>query len=382
MAKLKKQTRNFLTVYLRRLLLSNFKNYRNLDIQFTEHFVLLNGNNGSGKTNLIDAVHYLCLCKSYFTRHDAHIILHTENFFRLDGEFSQGDTTIIITGKYYPDKRKEFFKNEVVYERLSEHIGELPVVLIAPGDVDIIYGGSEERRKFLDAAIGQFDKTYLQKLIEYNKIVSQRNFLLRQFSEEGRRGSAVLEVLNMQLAERGEFIFRERKKFIETYTHDFEKMYRSFSSGKEIPSVQYSSQLEGNNLLQLLIQNTEKDIAAQRTTAGIHKDDLLFQIEGFPLREHASQGQMKSFLISLKLVLSRKFFENTRKKPILLLDDIFEKLDMQRLHVLFSVLKDEIYEQIFITDADENRSVLYMKSANIKFQHIRIFEGEVMGTEG
>ncbi|MFN0274897.1 MAG: DNA replication/repair protein RecF [Chitinophagales bacterium] len=378
MAKLKKQTRNLLTVYLRHLKLSNYKNYRQLELKFQKHFILINGNNGSGKTNLMDAVHYLCLCKSFFIRQDALLVLHGENFFRLDGSFSAGDETFTITAKFHPDKKKEFFKNDVLYEKLSDHVGLIPVIMIAPGDVETINGGSEERRRFLDAAIGQMDTMYLKKLIEYNKILSQRNTLLKQFSEQGKRDNALLDVLNRQLAERGDFIFETRKNFIDGFRKEFELMYRAFSSEKEIPTITYHSQLSEEVHLKLLKQNTEKDIAAQRTTAGIHKDDLLFFIDGFSLKENGSQGQIKSFLISLKLVLGTKIFQVTQKKPILLLDDIFEKLDIKRLHVLFTLLKAEFFDQIFITDADEHRSIQYLTEADVEFQHIRIFQGEVL----
>ncbi|MBC8046445.1 MAG: DNA replication and repair protein RecF, partial [Fimbriimonadaceae bacterium] len=301
----------------------NYKNYRNIEIVFDHPFILINGDNGAGKTNLIDAVHYLCICKSYFTRQDDVIVHHKENFFRLDGDFDSGEENFSITCKYQKDKKKEFFKNDLLYDKLSEHVGLIPVVMIAPGDIEIINGGSEERRRFIDAAIAQIDHAYLRFVIEYNKILAQRNSLLKQFYLNGRNDDTLMNVLNNQLAERGNKIYARRKKFIDDFKADFITLYKLFSSDAEHPDLKYESQLTEHDHLNLLLHSKKQDAESQRTTFGIHKDDLKFSVDSFALKESGSQGQIKSFLIALKLVLAKMMYNTTQKKPILLLDDVF-----------------------------------------------------------
>ncbi|MBC8173447.1 MAG: DNA replication and repair protein RecF [Chitinophagales bacterium] len=365
-------------MYLRSLKLINYKNYRQSEAHFKKPFVLINGDNGSGKTNLIDAVYYLCICKSYFARQNNLLVRHGQDFFRLDGTFNTDADDIVITCKYQTDKKKEFLKNNAVYDRLSEHVGLIPVVMIAPDDIEIIHDGSEERRKFLDTAIAQSDRVYLQRLILYNKILMQRNALFRKMAEDGRRDHTLINALNHQLSEHGDFIYAERKKFVMTFTQTFTKMYQLLSDEKERPSVTYQSALAEQKHLQLLTDSLEKDIDAQRTTTGIHRDDLKFEIDQYPLKETGSQGQIKSFLIAMKLAQCSMITAATNKKPLLLLDDIFEKLDKKRLHILFKMLKGNDFSQVFITDADEKRSVNYFEESNVEYDHLQVKNGEIV----
>lgn len=357
-------------MFLTSLKLLNFKNYRQAAFEFNKKFVLINGPNGSGKTNLIDAVYYLCLCRSYFTRSDNLSPRHGENFFRLDGDFTNGEK-FTVTCKFQ-NAKKEFFLDQVVYEKLSDHIGRIPVVMVAPDDIGIINDGSEERRRFLDAAISQYDHTYLRALIIYNRVLQQRNAALKRFFDERRIDEALLGVLNHQLSAAGDEIHRSRKTYINRFVEIFNKYYLLISGQKEVPEIKYDSQLHVSGLLHLLLHNVKVDLEAERTTFGPHKDDLVFSLDGFLLKETGSQGQIKSFLIALKLAQSEMIRNATGKLPVLLLDDIFEKLDKTRLHVLFSMLTSEGFGQIFITDADEERSSGFFEEAYIDYDHLTI----------
>ncbi|MBP9221849.1 MAG: DNA replication and repair protein RecF [Chitinophagales bacterium] len=353
-----------------------YKNYGEVSVSFENKFCLINGLNGSGKTNLIDAIHYLCMCKSYFTRSDLNVLNHGSEFFRLDGDFMLGDEKTSITCKFTKQK-KEFLKNGVVYDKLSDHIGSIPVVMVAPDDIGIINDGSEERRRFLDAAIAQVNNIYLQRLITYNKILLQRNSLLKNFGNTEFPDETLLNVLSGQLAGHGDFIFEERKKYLDAFLPVFSNLYGLISEEKEIGSIEYISNLSMENHIQLLRESLREDINAQRTTTGIHKDDIRFSINENLLRDIGSQGQIKSFLIALKLAQFKMMYLLTGKKAILLLDDVFEKLDKRRLEILFKILSTEEFVQIFITDADEHRSVEFCEEHLEIFDHFNVVNGTI-----
>lgn len=362
---------------LTKLQLLHFKNYSQTEFILNEKFILLNGANGAGKTNLIDAVYFTCMCKSYFTNKDQTLIQKGESNFRIDAFYKAELQELTVTCKIYSDRKKEILCNNYLYERLSEHIGKIPVSMITPSDIGMINGGSEERRKFLDSSLSQLDTEYLKTLIDYNRLILQRNALLTEISQDRAKGFDVLKVINAQLVIKAESIFIKRKKFIEDFSDEFNKMYAFLSDEKETPQIVYSSDLSEKSFAQLLSENIEQDIFLQRTTKGIHKDDLKFFFNDFSLKENGSQGQIKSFLICLKLQLAKMLFDKTLLKPILLLDDIFEKLDSNRMYALFELLKQPYYGQIFITDADENRSKTFCIEAGISFQHIKIRNGNI-----
>lgn len=363
-------------MFLQRINILHYKNYSKASAVFQHKFNLVNGFNGSGKTNLIDVIHYLCLCKSYFTRSDADIVQHGETSFRLEGTFEVDGAQHEVVCKFYNPK-KEFSRDGNVYERLSDHIGFVPVVMIAPDDIDIIHNGSEERRRFLDAAISQVNNEYLRHLMAYNKILLQRNTALKQTAGGGKLDHTLINVLNGQLAPHGNRLFAERQKFLSAFAPVFSAIYHRLSGEKEAAEVTYVSQLTEYDHLHLLMNSLRDDVEAQRTTTGIHKDDIRLMLSGFPVKETGSQGQIKSFLIALKLAQYKMMLELTGKKSILLLDDIFEKLDKRRLEVLFDILSTDDFDQIFITDADEYRSREFCEENLESFGHYYVQDNKI-----
>ncbi len=363
-------------MFLRRIDIYNYKNYSQATAEFRYKFNLINGFNGSGKTNLIDAIHYLCLCKSYFTRSDADIVRHGETSFRLEGNFALEETETSIVCKFYNPK-KEFQRDGLTYERLSDHIGLLPVVMIAPDDIEMINDGPEVRRRFIDTAISQVNHPYLQKLIQYNKVLQQRNTLLKQASLSGGHDATLLHVLNSQLAPLGDFLYQERKNYLEAFIPAFTEIYTAMAGDTEGAGIRYISQLEDQSHLHLLMNSLREDLEAQRTGAGIHKDDILLLLNEFPVRDTGSQGQIKSYLIAMKLAQFKIMRSATGKTPVLLLDDVFEKLDKKRLRVLFGLLQTDDFTQIFITDADEHRSVEFFEENVELFGHFHVTENNI-----
>jgi len=351
--------------------LTQFKNYSNRSFQFTERIVGICGNNGVGKTNLLDAIHYLCFTKSYFTR-DTLNIQSGQQGFRIDGELGSSgkkENPVCIlreTGK------KEFSVNDSPYEKFSEHIGRYPCVIIAPDDIQIITDGSEERRRFLDALLSQIDKDYLQHLINYNKILLQRNSLLKSFYETGNKNLSLLDVLDEQLIKPGVYIFEKRKQFLFSFLPRVRKLYEDIAKQEEETELHYQSELNQCECKELLQLNRQRDIAAQRTTGGIHRDDLVFNLSGQLFKNIASQGQRKSLLFALKLAETDVLMENKGFAPLLLLDDVFEKLDEARIANLLQRVCIENNGQVFITDTNEERLSQHLDVLNIKYQLIRL----------
>ena len=360
-------------MHLRKLSLLNFKNYAEADLEFSSNANAFVGNNGSGKTNLLDAIHYLSLCKSYFNPADNQNILHGAEFLLLQGSYDLGGEEEQIHCGLRRGQRKVFKRNNKEYERLADHIGLLPVVMISPVDSMLITEGSEERRKFIDSIISQFDKHYLDDLISYNKIVAHRNALLKQFAQSRSFDPASLEIWDDQLIPLADKIFVRRHEFISRFGPIFREHYRFISGGKEDVSVQYESHLEEGNFRSALQSAREKDRMMQFTTQGIHKDELVFTLGGYPVKRFASQGQQKSFLIALKLAQFQFIKELKGIKPILLLDDIFDKLDDTRVTRLMELVSRENFGQLFISDAHPDRVGKIFQDMGIP---IRVFEVE------
>jgi len=351
--------------------LTQFKNYNTRSFQFDERIVGICGNNGVGKTNLLDAIHYLCFTKSYFTR-DVLNIQNGQQGFRVDGEFDLTDKKEKAVCILRETGKKEFSINDNGYEKFSEHIGRYPCVIIAPDDIHIITEGSEERRRFLDALLSQINKAYLQHLINYTKILAQRNSLLKSFYETGHKDLSLLDVLDQQLIKPGEYIFEKRKQFLVSFLPAVKTLYSEIAKQEEETELHYSSELNQCSFTELLHLNRQRDMAAQRTTGGIHKDDLVFNLSGQLFKNIASQGQRKSLLFALKIAEMDVLRENKGFAPLLLLDDVFEKLDEERIANLLRRVCIENDGQVFITDTNEERLSQHLKDLSINLQLITL----------
>ncbi|MEO8087782.1 MAG: DNA replication/repair protein RecF [Bacteroidota bacterium] len=360
-------------MHLKKLSLINFKNYPEAEMSFSGDANAFVGNNGSGKTNLLDAIHYLSLCKSYFNPADNQNIRHAADFLLVQGTYELSGREELIHCGLKRNARKVFKRNNKEYERLADHIGLLPVVMISPVDSMLITEGSEERRKFIDSIISQYDKRYLDDLISYNKIVAHRNALLKQFAQSRSFDAASLEVWDEQLVPLADKLFVKRHEFISRFGPIFQQHYNYITDAKEDVSVLYESHLEEGNFTATLSAALEKDRMMQYTTKGIHKDDLVFSLGDYPVKRFASQGQQKSFLIALKLAQFQFIKEITGVKPILLLDDIFDKLDDSRVTRLMELVSKESFGQLFISDTHPERVQKIFHDIGIP---IRVFEVE------
>ncbi|MCO5239136.1 MAG: DNA replication and repair protein RecF [Chitinophagaceae bacterium] len=335
--------------------LVQFRNYPHARFSFPRNVTGFCGNNGSGKTNLLDAIYYMCFTKSYFGKTDLQNTQQGKQGFRLDGNITLNNNNHHITCVLRENGKKEFGVNNNNYSRFSQHIGRFPCVMIAPDDVAIITQSSEERRKFIDYTISQLDAAYLQNLMDYNKILQQRNSLLKQFADSGCLDENLLEVISAQLVSAGNAIYSRRLHFLETFIPIVLKLYYSIARHEEKLTISYESHLKSDNFEHLLIKNRAKDIALQRTTQGVHRDDLDFELDGYPFKASASQGQRKCLLFALKLAEFEVLLQYNGFPPILLLDDIFEKLDEARMKNLFYKVCVENQGQVFITDTHCSR---------------------------
>ena len=342
-------------MWLKNITLLNFKNYSDADLRFSKTVNAFVGNNGAGKTNLLDAIHYLCLCKSYFNPIDSQQIKTSEELFLIQGDFDRQEKNEKITCGVRKNQKKQFKRNKKDYDKLAHHIGLFPLVMISPYDVTIIMDGSEERRRFMDNVISQTDAQYLDELMLYNRHLLNRNALLKQIAVTRRYDPALLEIFDEQLVSSGQKIFEKRKQFMEDYILLFNKYYQYLTEDAEQVSLIYQSQLNDTAFQTLLQQSIEKDKTLERTTTGIHKDDLIFNISDMPLKKFGSQGQQKSFLIALKLAQYAYVEKYKGFKPLLLLDDIFDKLDNNRMHKLMEMVSHHDFGQIFITDTGKER---------------------------
>jgi DNA replication and repair protein RecF len=354
-------------VLLTRLDLTNFKNYSEQTIIPASDITFFYGLNGMGKTNLLDAIYYLCTTKSKFGLSDKSLIYEGQPFFRISGIFDREK----IIAKYGDEVKKTFEKDKIPYTKLSDHIGYLPVVFFAPDDTSILLGGSEERRKFLDQTISQLDQRYLHNLILTEKILKQRNSFLKTCYETGHYDMGLLDVYDLQLIQPNEYIFNKRAAFVEEFKYELSTISKVITNESDVITMEYRSPLHLNNLIDLLKINRKRDIFLQRTSSGIHKDDLEFTINGFPLKKFASQGQLKSFVVALKLAQYHFMQSRHTKRPILLLDDLFDKLDSQRVQNLIRYLLDQQFGQLFITDTDGSRLKNFSTNNSVFYEVIK-----------
>ncbi len=363
-------------LHLARLKLTQFKNYEHQVLDLSPRLNCFTGLNGAGKTNLLDAVHYLCLCKSHTGLPDRNLVRHTGEFFRLEGRFEREGETENVVIKLIPGQRKDIERDGAPFERQTDYIGQYPVVMIAPDDVSLVQEGSEERRRFLDATLSQIFPEYLHKLLVYNTLIKQRNALLKQFAEERRFDAALLEALDRQLPGPAQLLFERRQAFVLELAPLFQEFYAAISGSRELVSLAYDSDLSEGNFLSKLNDALEKDRILQRSTFGPHRDDLLLFMDGQPVKKFASQGQLKSFLLALRLAQYEVLRREKNTAPLLLLDDIFDKLDAQRVRQLVGLLLGRNFGQIFITDAQKERMEAIMASFGTEYLLFTVEDGK------
>ena len=353
---------------LNTLSLVNFKNYDQADFSFCPKINCLAGNNGAGKTNVLDAIYYLSMTKSSLNPADSQNIRYQTDFFVIQGEYDRkGEPECIYCGMKRGQK-KIFRRNRKDYERLSEHIGLLPVVMASPADVHLIAGGSEERRRLMNEVISQCDRNYLLDMMYYNRALEQRNALLKTFAENRTFDAEVLEVWNEQLAAFGNKIYEYRTKYCQEIIPVFQQYYGEISGGNEKVELEYRSQLQEKDFATLLRESAEKDRLLQFTSAGSHKDDLLFQLDGHPIKKSGSQGQQKTFLVALKLANFEFIRQHGDIMPILLLDDIFDKFDARRVSLLIRLVSGDQFGQIFITDTGREHIEGILQQTECEYQ--------------
>lgn len=364
-------------MYLKKLSIINYKNFASRSFDFDSKINCLVGNNGVGKTNVLDAIYYLANTKGYFNSISGQNIRHGEDFFVLDGVFDKKDREEHVNCSFKKGLKKVINRNGKEYEKISDHFGLIPLVIISPSDSDLIVEGSGLRRKYMDSIISLNDRDYLKNLLNYNKILSQRNSLLKYFAANHTFDTLNIEVYNEQLIGFGEELFAKREKFIAEFVPIFQSRYKHIISKiteetfTEEVDLLYKSQLNKIDFKDLLENNIEKDRILQYTSVGVHKDDLLFKIKGYPVKKTGSQGQQKSFLIALKLAQFDFIKKKSGLKPILLLDDIFDKLDDHRVGQLLALVNDKDFGQLFISDTHVERTENLIKKTN---QSYKMFE--------
>jgi DNA replication and repair protein RecF len=364
-------------IQLQKLTLYNFKNYEALNLDLHARVNCFLGNNGSGKTNLLDAIFYLSNCKSYFNAVDSQNILFGGDQFAITGEFLRNNQPEQVICSVRRNQRKIIKRNHKEYDRLSEHIGLLPCVIITPYDIELIWDGSEVRRKFLDSTLAQLSRGYLDDLIAYNHALLQRNTVLKTYAKQAHFPDDFLELWDVQLVERATLIHEARTSFLRDFLVVFKRVYREISGAAEEVSFHYSSELNAVSMEQLLRNNNRRDKLLERTSAGVHRDDLEFTIEENALKKFASQGQQKSFLFALKFAQYLFMKEATGLKPILLLDDFFDKIDEQRVANIMTWLSRNEVGQMFITDTSIDRMPRILADAGLHYSAWRASGGKL-----
>jgi len=359
-------------MYLKKLSLTNFKNYDQTELEFSSKINCFVGNNGVGKTNILDAVHYLSLTKSFFNNIDSISIRHGEEFFIINGTFVRNGEEDQIYCAFQKQKPKVLKKNGKEYEKLSDHVGKYPVVMISPADSSLVSEGSEERRKFLNKIISQYDGEYLDSVLKYNKALQQRNRLLKDFKSAGSFDNDTLSIWDSQLVKYGTYIFKERETLVSELIPVFQDRYSMISSEKERVRLSYRSHLSVRDFAEALIGSVTKDRFLEYTTIGIHKDDLLFEMNGYSVKLLGSQGQQKSFLVALKLAKFDYIKGKSGCSPILLLDDIFDKFDAERVEQIIRLVGNQQFGQIFITDTHQSRLHEILTSHKTDYKLFRI----------
>ncbi len=366
-------------MHLKHLHLTNFKNYTENTIRFSPNINCFIGDNGVGKTNILDAIYYLSFTKSYFNQPDTLVTKHQMPFFSIIGKYisAQDQSDEVICQFDTQKKHKRFKKNGKAYKRLADHIGQFPLVMVSPYDRDLINNHSEVRRKYLDSVIAQFDSQYLYNLIRYNKALSQRNAVLKSFVQKQYFDLTALEIWDKELIGAGTQIYQTRKAFIADFVPIFKKYFAWISQDKETVNIVYQSSLHTEPMQTVLEGNLSKDRMLTYTSAGIHKDDLTFSMGNFPMKKYGSQGQQKSFVIAIKLAQFEYMKQAKSVKPILLLDDIFDKLDHKRVLQIIDLVNTDAFGQVFITDTQPERIKQLFTNNKVDHKIFEIAEGKI-----
>ncbi len=357
---------------LQNISLVQFKNYAQQTFSFTANVIGISGNNGVGKTNLLDAIYFLCFSKSYFSRSDVANVQQGKQGLRLEGNFIKNSNEDKIVCILRENNRKELQRNGEDYKKFSLHIGQFPAVMIAPDDIELIIGNSEVRRKFMDTLLSQLDSDYLKWLIEYNKVLLQRNSFLKATAERGYLDEALLEILNGQLVKPGNLIFEKRRKFLADFLPAVVQCYSHIAGFTEPFILKYYSPLLEDGFASMLNTYRQKDLLLQRTTIGVHRDDIEFILHGENFKTIASQGQRKSLLFALKLAEFEELKNSKGFSPLLLLDDVFEKLDAQRMQNLLRRVCIENNGQVFITDTHCERLEKALNELQVDYQLVNL----------
>jgi DNA replication and repair protein RecF len=363
-------------MYIQKLTLTNFKSFEEATLSLHPKLNCFVGNNGEGKTNLLDAIYYLCMCKSYFNNTDLYSIRYSEDFMLLQAEFSRDNKSEELNCGLHKSKKKHFRRNNKEYSRLSDHIGIFPIVMVSPVDSELITGGSEERRKYINSVISQYDRNYLELNIRYNKLLAQRNRLLKGNDLNSSRNE-LLDIFDEQLIGLCNEIYKIRKHFIEKFTPVFNQYYHFISGGNEHVELIYQSQLNNGDFRELIRNSRGKDLLLQYTTTGIHKDDLILNLNGAHIKLTGSQGQQKTYMVSLKLAQFDFLKEINKILPLLLLDDIFDKFDAGRVRQILKLVADKSFGQIFITHTNLERMNVILKDLNIDHKLFLVDKGKV-----
>lgn len=362
---------------LNQIKLLQFKNYQSQQLEFAAGLNCFTGLNGMGKTNLLDAIHYLCLGKGHNSSSDRDMMMHEHDFFRVDGHFELNQEALHIVCKIQARRKKDIACNGLSYARLIDHVGLLPVVMVAPDDVEMVTGSSEERRRLLDNTLSQLDTNYLGQLLLYNKLLEQRNAALKQFAETEQYDANLLAIYDQQLVAPAQAIFEARQQLVAQFIPVFNQSYQQISGQRETAAIQYNSNLSEKPMDQLLLDSNRKDRVLCRTSVGPHRDDISLMLDGHEVKKFGSQGQLKTFVLALRLAQFELMRQHKGFPPILLLDDIFDKLDKERVAQLLQLVTGEHYGQVFITDTQADRMASLMQQVKVESRLFQVTSGSV-----
>ena len=367
---------------LNNLQLFNFRNYAELSVDFCKGINCITGENGSGKTNILDAIHFLSMTKGYFNASDSHSIRIGEASMMVRGQLESENGVEIMSCSVRSGHKKSFLYNELEYEKMSDHIGVFPSVTISPRDLELATEGGEYRRRFMDSIISQYDRNYLVSLIKYNELLSQRNSLLKKFALSGFADWQLMSVFDEQLHRFSETLTEIRRQFIDLFNPVFNQLYGKLSAGKESPDVRYVTQLTQGGLMESLLECRKRDLDLQYTSVGNHRDDLEFRLNGQPIKRFASQGQLKTFVTAIKLAQFNLIANHSGKLPVLLFDEVFDRMDDQRIARMLELVGEESFGQLFMTHTSYNRLLPMLEKSNREFLILEVNNNQIQKLKG